>query len=124
MVSVLISADSRYPVKRRKIRAAVEAVLREKRVSGGVEISVLVCGTRKARALAAKYLHDNFPHSTLSLPTDEYPALGDIVICYPLAQTEANRDNVLVDTKVCELVSHGVLHLLGEHHNEINSVTQ
>jgi probable rRNA maturation factor len=42
--------------------------------------------------------------------------LGDIVVCYPIAQQESNRDNMLVDDKINELISHGLLHLLGEHH--------
>lgn len=116
MVTVLISADSKYPVNRPKIKAAVEAVLRERAIASDVEVSVLVCGTRKILGLVRKYLQDERAHSVLSFPTESFPVLGDIAICYPLAQQEANRDNILVDTKISELVSHGMLHLLGEHH--------
>lgn len=116
MVKVLISTDSRYPISRPKIKAAVEATLKERKISSPVEVSILVCGARKSAQLAKKYLGDDRPHNVLSLPLESFPILGDIVICYPLAQQEANRDNVLVDTKVSELVSHGMLHLLGEHH--------
>lgn len=118
MAKVSILADSRYPVSRPKIKAAVEAVLKERRISTNVEVSILVCGTRKSQELAKKYLGDNKAHNVLSFPLESFPVLGDIVICYPIAQEEANRDNVLVDTKVCELVSHGMLHLLGEHHED------
>ena len=138
MVNVLISADSKFPISRPKIKAAVESVLRAKGVSSDVEVSVLICGRRKSRELAEKYLSDDQPHNVLSFPLEEdfgkgfsptgrsakgfvehqpgWLILGDIVVCYPLAQMEANRDNVLTDTKVGELVSHGMLHLLGEHH--------
>ena len=118
MVQVLISADSRYPVSKPKIKGAVEAVLKERRITSHVEVSILICGTRKSRELAKKYLKDDRAHNVLSFPQDCFPILGDIVICYPIAQEEANRDNVLVDTKVSELVSHGMLHLLGEHHED------
>ncbi len=139
MVNVLISADSKFPINRPKIRQAVESVVRQKGVSSDVEVSVLVCGERKAGELARRYLGEERLHNVLSFPlADEltpkaFPAgkrapdfvekqggvlvLGDIVVCYSLAQQEANRDNVLVDTKIDELVSHGVLHLLGEHHD-------
>lgn len=141
MVSVLISSDSKYPVNRGKIKAAVESMLRDKHVTSDAEVSILICGTRKSAELAKKYLNDDFPHDVLSFPLLEDATtktarpfvrpgtgkgfvtsgehglvLGDIVVCYPLAQEEANRDNVLVDTKIVELVSHGVLHLLGVHH--------
>lgn len=85
-----------------------------------------------------KYFNEDQPHNVLSFPLVENEnqfisptaqsakggfakeknlALGDIVVCYPLAQVEANRDDVLVDTKVNELVQHGLLHLLGVHHD-------
>lgn len=140
MVSVLISADSKFPINREKIKAAVESVLREKGITSDVEVSVLVCGTRKSKEIAKKFLSDDLPHNVLSFPLTDpaspkaFPTgknipdfsptfndtliLGDIIICYPLAQEEANVDNVLVDTKISELVSHGMLHLLGEHHKD------
>lgn len=116
-------------------------MLRDRGVSSDVEVSILICGTRKSRELAKRYLDDDSPHDVLSFPLledidrglarpfarpglgkgfvtsgEHGLVLGDIVVCYPLAQEEANRDNVLVDTKIGELVSHGVLHLLGVHH--------
>lgn len=116
MTRVLISADSRYPINRPKIKAAVESMLKQKRVRGPAQVSVLICGRRKSRALAQKYLQDDQPHNVISFPYNDLKVLGDIAVCYPLAQEEANRDNVLVDTKINELISHGLLHLLGEHH--------
>ncbi len=140
MVSVLISADSRYPVSRPKIKAGIEKVLESRRISSDCEVSILVCGTRKAQELAKKFLNDDQPHNVLSFPLAEEGAatvsptaksangfvehqvgtliLGDIVVCYPMAQVEATDDNVMVDEKVSELVEHGLLHLLGEHHDE------
>ncbi len=116
MVTVLITADSRYPINRPKIKAAIESVLKERHVTSNVEVSVLVCGARKSQELAKKFLKDDKPHNVLSFPLESFPVIGDIVICYPIVQEEANRDNVLVDTKINELISHGMLHLLGEHH--------
>lgn len=140
MINVLVSADSRFPVCRPKIRETVKKLLLQKRITSDVEVSVLICGARKSRELAKKYLNDDKPHNVLSFPlADEgeelvFPTgrmvkgfvefqngllvLGDIVVCYSLAQEEANTDNVLVIEKICELVEHGLLHLLGEHHKE------
>lgn len=124
MNRILISADSRYPITRPKIKKAIESVLREQKVTSEVEISVLVCGTRKAADLARKYLNDPKPHNVLSFPFEEKVSagadgllmLGDIAVCYPIAQEEATRDNIMLDVKINELVTHGLLHLLGEHH--------
>ena len=90
MAQVLIQADSRYPVSRPKIKAAVDAVLKERRISSNVEVSILICGRRKSEELAKKYLKDNKPHNVLSFPLESFPVLGDIVICYPIAQDEAS----------------------------------
>lgn len=126
MHNILISADSRFPISRPKIKKALEQVLLEKKITSSVEISVVVCGTRKALDVAKKYLHDDKPHNVLSFVMQEGDfvvsnnnlVLGDIVVCYPIAQMEANRDDMMVDDKINELASHGLLHLLGEHHND------
>lgn len=140
MVNVLVSADSRFPVTRPKIKEAIEQVLSERHVTSDVEVSVLICGARKSQELAKKYLNDDAPHNVLSFPLADDSAelasptgksakgfhefhdgqivLGDIVVCYPMAQVEANDDNMMVNDKIAELVQHGLLHLLGEHHEE------
>lgn len=140
MVVVDVIADSKYPVSRPAIRKAIEEQLSSRNVTSDVSVSVLVCGLRKAAEIAKKYLGDTDPHDVLSFPLSlageklfsptgknsrrflEHPneplALGDIVVCYQLAQEEANEDNMMIDDKISELVKHGVLHLLGEHHEE------
>lgn len=44
--------------------------------------------------------------------------LGDIIVSYPEAVEEATEENKMVDEKICELVLHGLEHLLGNHHPE------
>lgn len=96
-----------------------------------MEVSVVICGARKAAQIAKKYLNDDKAHNVLSFvlsektdPANEFPTssgsiiLGDIIVCYPIAQEEANRDNIMLDVKINELVSHGLHHLLGQHHEE------
>jgi len=38
------------------------------------------------------------------------------VISYPVAQKQANDHNITTDEEVNRLVEHGMLHLLGIHH--------
>jgi len=49
--------------------------------------------------------------------TSDFLRLGDVVVSYPQVIREAAKEEVLVDDKIDELVSHGVLHLLGIHHD-------
>ena len=44
--------------------------------------------------------------------------LGDIVVSYPVARRQAGEHNLLVDNEIKILVKHGMLHLLGIHHEE------
>jgi len=43
--------------------------------------------------------------------------LGDIVISYPAALKEALVEQKLIEEKIKELLIHGLLHLLGRHHD-------
>jgi len=47
---------------------------------------------------------------------DDWWYLGDVVISYPQALKQAQEHNLLVDEEIDRLVEHGVLHLLGIHH--------
>lgn len=126
-IKVSIFSESRYKVNRKKIAAAIKKILQEQAVSGGVGISVAVVGDRKMRALNKKYRQKDATTNVLSfsqtegentVPPTNILDLGDVVISYPQVIKEAVEEEVLVDDKVDELVSHGVLHLLGIHHEE------
>lgn len=133
MVKVHIKADGKYPVDRKMIRERVVSVLEEKRITGGVQVSVWIVGDRKMT-----YYNENFkkhkgttdvlsfPYSNMD-PENLTPGfvmapefgliLGDIIVSYPEAQRRAMKRGKLVDEVVCFLVEHGVRHLTGEHHD-------
>jgi rRNA maturation RNase YbeY len=122
---VLIFVESRYKVSRKRIKQTVYRVLQENKIQTQVEVSVAIVGDRKMAALNKKYRNKDGSTNVLSFPLGEgapshLPSdivrLGDIVVSYPKVIMEAARDDVLVDEKVEELVSHSMLHLLGMHH--------
>lgn len=124
-VTVLIYVESRYKVSRKKIKAAVYSVFEENSVQNPIEVSVAIVGDRKMKALNNKYRGKDTTTNVLSFPLAEgeqtklpsgVTRLGDIVISYPEVIKEAARDEMLVDERVEELVRHGMLHLLGLHH--------
>jgi len=122
MVSVLISSESRYKVNRVKIRQTVEEFL-DRAGLDQAEVSFLVVGERKMSFLNYRFRKIKKATDVLSFPQesargpDEILRLGDIVVCYPVARAEAAKENKMVDEKICELVEHGLRHLLGEHHD-------
>lgn len=129
MYEITINCQSRYPVGRKFVLAEIIKLLTAKGLKDMVAVSVCVCGRRKVRELSRRYLKEIEDHEVLSFPYSEvkkdfvdYPDglmhLGDVVICYPLAQRQAMVENKMVDEVVADLACHGVLHLLGEHNEE------
>jgi probable rRNA maturation factor len=124
-IAVLIFVESRYKVSRKRIKKVIESVIAKNEVTGPVEISVAVVGDRKMRELSKKYKGEDKTRNILSFSQTEGESiavpndvlrLGDIVLSYPQVINDAVRDEMLVDDKVDELVEHGLMHLLGLHH--------
>lgn len=122
---VLIYVESRYMVNRKRIKAAVNLVLEEQNVQSPIEVSIAIIGDRKMRALNKKYRDKDKTANILSFPLSEgedtqlpsdVTRLGDIAISYPELIREASEEEMLVDDRVDMLVQHGMLHLLGLHH--------
>ena len=124
-ISVPIYVESRYKINRKKVKERVLETLKKHSFVGPVEVSVAVVGDRKMRALNKKYRNIDKTTNVLSFSQVEggfspMPKnklyLGDIVISYPVVIQEAATYNKLVDELACELIEHGLLHLLGQHH--------
>ena len=122
-----ITADSRYSFDRKRVREALAKTLVEQDMfKGVVKISFSVVGERKIRELEKKYFKEDKVTDVLSFPLEEgveMPAdfdginLGDIVVCYPQAKRQAIQWNRIVDEEIEFLACHGLLHLLGIHHD-------
>lgn len=128
-VSVFIKTDSHFRVNREKVRSVVSDLLAQKRVKGKVAVSIAIVGNRQMKKLNQQYRKITTTTDVLSFSLTEdqegnvfvYPPdgtlhLGDIIVSYPAAVEEAGDEDKLVDDKINELVEHGLLHLLGYHH--------
>ena len=124
-VKVLIYVESRYKVNRKRIKSAINFVLEEQNIQSPIEVSVAIIGDRKMRALNKQYRDKDKTTNILSFPLTEgeqtklptdITRLGDIIISYPEVVRESAEQELLIDDRVEELVQHGMLHLLGLHH--------
>ena len=124
-ISVPIFVESRYRVNRKKIKQIVIDTVVKNGVMGPAEVSVAIVGDRKMKELNKKYRDLDKTTNVLSFSQTEGEGfvlpkeilfLGDVVVSYPKVIEEASAENMLVDEKINELVEHGVLHLLGQHH--------
>jgi len=128
MIKVNVSKQSNYPVKTPVIKKRLSDFFLSQGIVSDAEVSVAIVGEAKMVEIDKKFLKDKKLHNVFSFTPSEskgfvYPPdgllhLGEIVVCYPVALKEAKMENVLIDDKVCELVEHGALHLLGIHHKE------
>lgn len=130
-IDVSLFIESRYKVNRKRVIATVSQILAEQNIASNVQVSIAVVGDRKMRTLNNKYRGKDKTTNILSFSLSEGEAtvlppsekadilrLGDIVLSYPQIIRESSEQDMLVDDKIDELVKHGILHLLGIHHEE------
>jgi len=134
MIRVVISGNSRYPMARKQIKRLVVTTLKKQGIEDQVEVSLSLVGDRKMKQLNQEFRGCQETTDVLSFPLrettkgsteeerefmeipDDWWYLGDVVISYPQALKQAQEHNLLVDEEIDRLVEHGVLHLLGIHH--------
>jgi probable rRNA maturation factor len=130
MIMVNLFVQSRYLVDRKKIRATVQRVLSENKIDSA-QVDISIVGTRKIKELNESKLkhegttdvlsfpqHERHQMNDFPLPVGLPPHLGDIVVSYPEAIVHARRYGKMVDDQVCFFIEHGLMHLLGYHHEE------
>ncbi|KKU45860.1 MAG: putative rRNA maturation factor [Microgenomates group bacterium GW2011_GWC2_46_7] len=129
MISINILADAKFPFDRRALRQHLTKVLAKYKLTDSVEVDVQVVGARKMASLHKIYMQLPGPTDVLSFPlndpSDDRPfisspdgvlRLGDIVVCYSEAVTQALEKQCKVDSQIQDLAEHGLMHLLGFHH--------
>ena len=96
----------------------VEAALQGK---DDIELTLRLVDKSESRELNARFRGKDQPTNVLSFPAElppgiDIPLLGDIVICAPLVEEEAQAQDKPLQEHWAHLVIHGVLHLLGYDH--------
>jgi len=127
MIKISVIKQTNYPVSSAQIKKKLRAYFVKNGIISPAEASVAIVGEKRMHDLTGKYLKDNKRHSVLSFTPDEnkdkfiFPPdgmihLGDIIVCYPAAVNEAQKEEKLIEVKVYELIEHAAGHLLGFHH--------
>lgn len=134
MNKINVYNPKQYPIDKDKIKAIVNSTLDGQKIWQEILLSILFVDDRKMAFLHFKYLKKKGTTDGLSFPIDELKSkkrkkiefknpdnitrLGDIVVCYPQAKRQAKEYGIIVSEEVDRLVEHGLLHLLGIHHEE------
>lgn len=125
-MNIDIQNDTDYPIDETRLREAVQTVLAQQDADPDSAISVVFGDDAHITALNQQFRDIDAPTDVLSFPAeplpdelrgDEPPYLGDLVIAYPYALAQAEREGHAPGDSFALLVIHGTLHLLGYDHD-------
>jgi probable rRNA maturation factor len=91
-----------------------------------LEQTIRVVGEAESRALNSRYRQKDTSTNILSFKSEneylDYDCLGDLVICAPIVEQEANHQGKSIAAHWAHMVVHGMLHLQGyDHQNEADA---
>jgi probable rRNA maturation factor len=121
---IAIVADDQYQelISERDLSKAVEATLHLSGVSDAPSLSIRITSDSEIQEMNLRYREINKATDVLAFGGDfqdpdlESRYLGDVVISYPQAETQAYKRGHQPGEELQLLVIHGVLHLLGYDH--------
>ena len=116
------SGEEFHPVLLR----AAQAALKHQQVEQGAALSIVLADDERMQQFNRDYLDIDAPTDVLSFPSGETDPdsgetyLGDIIISVPRAEAQAEAGGHAIEQELELLVVHGVLHLLGHDHAEVD----
>lgn len=96
-------------------------------MEGVPELTVRVVDEAESAELNRTFRRVSGPTNVLSFPFEppspvQMSLLGDVVICAPVVEMEAQEQNKIVDAHWAHMVIHGTLHLMGyDHENDVDA---
>lgn len=93
------------------------------------EVSLYIVDEAESQELNSQYRGKDYPTNVLSFPADipeevGVPLLGDLVICAPVVEREAQEQGKTLAAHWAHMLVHGSLHLLGFDHLENNEADE
>jgi len=138
-INVLIDEELEGCIDVGWLKKVVEQVLIAQGVSSNAELGLFIAGGERVRQLNRNYRGKDAPTDVLAfamlpeqstqgmtgtdfppfvIPPDGVLHLGEVIISYPQAVTQAEEQQHSVKREIAILLIHGVLHLLGFEHNK------
>lgn len=116
--------NTKAKINRLWLKNLLKGLLLKYKISGIVEIGILIVGERKIRNLNRKFRKIDRVTDVLSFPQPlalsskplAYRLLGDIVICWSKVITQAGRAGHSAKKELQLSIEHGLRHLIGIHH--------
>jgi len=120
-IEVQCETNNEHCPSTRDIQAWITATLKKIKKSG--TLSIMVIDEKEMQALNFKYRKKDKPTNVLSFPCHlpielKGDILGDIVVCAPIVEMEAQSQQKPLINHWAHMIVHGVLHLLGYDHEK------
>ena len=126
MIQILIRPQVEQ-IRSEFVEQIVYAVLECESVSSEADVSIVLTDDAEIQALNAQFRGIDAPTDVLSFAEeeteqpfvnapDELPYLGDVIISFSRAQSQAQEQEHSTQDELRLLIVHGVLHLLGYDH--------
>lgn len=131
-MNVFFSDEQEQPVDQRAMLEFAERVLREERLPETTEMAVLLVGREQISDYNERFMERKGPTDVLAFPTEDLAPgvipritaddpplnLGDVFLCPIEIRQRAVSDGHDPDDFLFLLLAHGILHLLGYHHDD------
>jgi probable rRNA maturation factor len=121
-----VQNEAHFTLDAARLQQAAQTVLAQHAVEVDTTLTIVITSDDAVRVLNKQHRKIDAPTDVLSFPADplppefaddEAPYLGDLVIAFPYASAQADRENHDLGDSLCLLVAHGTLHLLGYDHD-------
>lgn len=124
-----IQNDAQYAIDAGRLQQAVTTILNQHEIDRNSSLTIVFTEDNAVRKLNLQHRQIDAPTDVLSFPadalpdfiTDTPPYLGDLIIAYPYASTQAKTHQHQLSDSLCLLVIHGTLHLLGYDHDTLEN---
>ncbi len=127
MFDIEIQNENAYPIDETRLIEAAFTVLTTHDAAPNSSITIVITDDQQVESLNRQFRDVDAPTDVLSFPADELPEeladaldeppyLGDLVIAFPYASAQAEREKHDLMDSLALLVVHGTLHLLGYDH--------
>ena len=117
-LSVQYAVKAEYLPTRYLLRRWTEAAMQQ-----NIALTIRIVDEDEGRTLNREYRGKDYATNVLTFeygsPFEEQPLMGDIVLCAPVIEKEAQEQNKTLKAHYAHLTVHGVLHMQGYDHIKI-----
>ena len=120
-IDLQVASESGSLPTKEQLSSWATAAVRDEREEA--EISIRIVDAEEGQELNNQWRQKDYATNVLSFPSDlpaelGLPLLGDLVICAPVVEREADEQQKTLTSHWAHMIIHGTLHLLGYDHIE------